>query len=122
MLGLFGRPKLTACLVDARAVSDEFARRIDLTGQLALSNAGADADLAVSEMLIIAGFRRIPLEVPPEWKTFRVGAGASWEAKLGWSLALDAPLRSPTGELYVAALDQRRRKWEWRLPFTFEQR
>jgi hypothetical protein len=122
MFGLFGRPKLTARLVAARAVSDEFARRVDLAGQLILSNAGADANLALSEMIIIAGFRRIPLVVPSEWRAFRIGAGTSWEGKLGWSLSLDAPLRSPTGELYIAALDQRRRKWEWRLPFTFEQR
>jgi len=122
MFAFLRRPKLTAHLVAPRAVSDEFARRMDLGGRLVIRNAGSDADLTFTEMMVITGFRRIPLAVPPEWGAVRITSGRSGELELNRSLTLDAPLRSPAGELYVVALDQRRRKWEWRLPFTFEQR
>ena len=51
-----------------------------------------------------------------------LAAGAEQKCDLRWSLTLDAPLRAETGELYVSVRDQKRKKWEWRLPFVFERR
>lgn len=72
MFGLFQRPKLDASFVASEAVTNEFTREIDLAGRLTLSNDGSDADVTGVEMMIIAGFRRIPLTVPEKWATFRL--------------------------------------------------
>ncbi len=122
MLGLFRRPKLEARFAPSHAHSDEFAREIAVAGSLTLENHGSDADLSEVEMMVIAGFRRIPLEVPADWRDLRLPQDASKEAAVEWKLTLDAPLRAQAGELWVSVRDQKRRKWEWRLPFTFELR
>jgi hypothetical protein len=122
MFGVFQRPKLDARFTPMHAHSDEFAREIAVAGALAVINEGTDAELGDVEMLVIAGFRRIPLEVPPEWRTMRLAKGDRKEGEVSWTLKLDAPLRAQAGELYLALRDQKRRKWEWRLPFSFELR
>jgi hypothetical protein len=122
MFGLFRRPKLAARFTVAHAHSDEFAREIALAGRLALANEGSDAELGEVEMIVIAGFRRIPLDVPAEWRACTLPNGATKEGEVSWTLRLEAPLRAQAGELYVAARDQRGKKWEWRLPFSFELR
>jgi len=122
MLGLFQRPKLAANFRAAHAHTDEFARTIELRGALTLANEGSDAQLADVEMVLIAGFRRITLDVPAEWRTAAVAAKGEKSGEVHWSLTLDAPLRAETGELYVSVYDQKRKKWEWRLPFAFERR
>jgi hypothetical protein len=122
MFGVFGRPKLDAKFVAAHAHSDEFSREIEVAGRLTVSNEGSDAEVADVEMIVIAGFRRIPLDVPADWRTFALAKGARKEGELHWKLKLDSPLRAQAGELYVSARDQKRRKSEWRLPFTFELR
>lgn len=122
MFGLFQRPKLGATFAATEAVSNEFTREIDVAGRLEMRNDGSDADLGSVEMMIIAGFRRIPLEVPPAWKVFRLAKGGSKGEDLRWKLTLDSPLRAQAGELFVSAHDQKRQTWQWRLPFTFELR
>lgn len=122
MLGWFQRPKLDASFSSAHALSDEFARTIELAGELALRNDGSDADLTDVEMMVIAGFRRIPLAVPDDWRSLRLEGGGVKRGPVRWSLTLDAPLRAETGELYVGVRDQKRKKWEWRLPFAFDRR
>lgn len=122
MFGLFQRPKLEASFAASEAVSNEFTREIDLAGRLVLTNAGSDADLSAVEMMIVAGFRRIPLTVPASWYTFRLSKGESRSEDLRWKLTLDSPLRAEAGELFVNAHDQKRHTWQWRLPFTFERR
>ncbi len=122
MFGLFQRPKLEATFAATEAVSNEFTREIELAGRLELRNEGSDADLGSVEMMIVAGFRRIPLEVPAAWKVFRLSKGGSKAEDVRWKLTLDSPLRAQAGELFVSAHDQRRQAWQWRLPFTFELR
>ena len=122
MFGLFQRPKLEAQFSASYAVSDEFARQVSLAGELTIRNQGADAELVTVEMLIIAGFRRIPLDVPASWKGARLAKGAAKTDKVEWSLTLDSPLRAQAGELFVSVQDQKRHDWQWRLPFTFELR
>ncbi|MCC6763602.1 MAG: hypothetical protein IT293_02980 [Deltaproteobacteria bacterium] len=122
MFGLFQRPKLDASFAASEALSNEFTREIDLAGRLALKNDGSDADLTGVEMMIVAGFRRIPLTVPDHWVTFRLAKGQSRADDLRWKLTLDSPLRAQAGELFVSAHDQKRKTWQWRLPFTFELR
>ena len=122
MLGLFQRPKLDARFAPSHAHSDEFAREIAVAGRLTLTNEGSDAELSEIEMMVIAGFRRIPLEVPTDWRGVRLGKGASKDGAVEWTVTLDAPLRAQAGELWVSVRDQKRRKWEWRLPFSFELR
>ena len=122
MLGLFQRPKLEARFASSHAHTDELAREIAVAGRLTLENQGSDADLSEVELVVIAGFRRIPLDVPAEWRTIRLPKGETKTGDVAWTLTLDAPLRAEKGELYVSVRDQKRRKWEWRLPFTFEQR
>jgi hypothetical protein len=122
MFGLFQRPKLEATFAAAEAVSNEFTREIDLAGRLVLRNDGADADLSGIEMMIVAGFRRIPLDVPTAWKTFRLAKGDARSEDLRWKLTLDSPLRAQAGELFLGATDQKRHTWQWRLPFKFELR
>jgi hypothetical protein len=87
MFGLFQRPKLAASFAATEAVSNEFTREIELAGRLELRNDGSDADLSSIEMMIIAGFRRIPLDVPGPWKVFR--------------LARAMPARRPAVEAYL---------------------
>jgi hypothetical protein len=60
--------------------------------------------------------------VPGDWRMLRLASGAAKTGAVRWSLTLDAPLRAERGELYVSARDQKRKKWEWRLPFVFERR
>lgn len=122
MLGWFQRPKLAASFTPTHALSDEFARTIELDGTLELRNDGSDAELSEIEMIVIAGFRRIPLTVPDEWRMVRLANGGAKNGGVRWALTLDAPLRAETGELYVSVRDQKRKKWEWRLPFVFERR
>jgi hypothetical protein len=122
MFGLFQRPKLAALFEPSEAVTDEFARQLALAGRLTLVNDGSDAALGETEMMVIAGFRRIPLEVPDDWRALTLAGGGRKEGMVRWSLTLDAPLRAETGELAVSLRDQKRKKWEWRLPFTFERR
>jgi hypothetical protein len=122
MFGVFGKPKLDARFQASQAHSDEFAKEIEVAGRLGLSNAGSDADVSDVEMIVIAGFRRIPLEVPADWRAFALPKGGSKEGDLHWKLTLDSPLRAQAGQLYVSLRDQKRRKSEWRLPFTFELR
>jgi hypothetical protein len=122
MPGWFQRPKLDARFTATHALSDEFARTIELVGELVLRNGGSDADLTEIEMIVIAGSRRIPLVVPDDWRTFRVTDGATKTGEVRWSLTLDAPLRAEAGELYVSIRDHKRKKWEWRWPFAFERR
>ena len=122
MFGLFQRPKLAASFAATEAVSNEFTREIDLAGRLELTNEGSDADVSSVEMMIIAGFRRIPLDVPAAWRMFRLGKGEARAEDLRWKLTLDSPLRAQAGELFVSAHDQKRKTWQWRLPFTFELR
>ena len=122
MFGLFQRPKLEASFAASEAVSNEFTREIDLAGHLVLRNTGSDADLSAVEMMIIAGFRRIPLEVPAAWKTLRVPKGEAKAEDLHWKLTLDSPLRAEAGELFLSTHDQKRQTWQWRLPFKFERR
>ena len=122
MFGLFQRPKLEASFTASEAVSNEFTREIDLAGRVVLTNTGADAELAAVEMMIIAGFRRIPLDVPAAWKSIALGKGQTKSDDLRWKLTLDSPLRAQAGQLYVSAQDQKRQTWQWRLPFTFELR
>lgn len=122
MFGLFQRPKLEASFAASEGVSNEFTKEIDLAGRLVVKNDGGDAELTSVEMMIIAGFRRIPLEVPPAWKAFRLGKGESKSDELRWKLTLDSPLRAQAGELFVGAQDQKRHAWQWRLPFKFDLR
>jgi hypothetical protein len=122
MFGLFQRPKLEASFAATEAISNEFTREIDLAGRLVLRNDGSEADLSSVEMMIIAGFRRIPLEVPIPWRVFRLAKGDAKAEDLHWKLTLDSPLRAQAGELFVSAHDQKRQTWQWRLPFTFELR
>jgi hypothetical protein len=122
MLGMFRRPKLDARFAATHAHTDEFAREVAVAGRLALSNAGSDAEIDQVDLVLIAGFRRIPLEVPTDWRSFRLASGATKEADVSWTLTLDAPLRAEKGELYVSLHDQKRRKSEWRLPFKLESR
>ncbi|MEO6028694.1 MAG: hypothetical protein ABIR79_17660 [Candidatus Binatia bacterium] len=122
MFGLFQRPKLEASFTASEAVSNEFTREIDLAGRVVLTNTGADAELRAVEMMIIAGFRRIPLDVPAAWKAIALGKGQTKSDDLRWKLTLDSPLRAQAGQLYVSAQDQKRQTWQWRLPFTFELR
>ena len=122
MLGMFKRPKLDARFTASTAYTDEFAREVAVAGRLALSNAGSDADIDQVDLVLIAGFRRIPLEVPADWRSFRLTSGQTKEGDVGWTLTLDAPLRAQKGELYVSLHDQKRRKSEWRLPFQIESR
>jgi len=120
MFGLFQRPKLEASFAASEAVSNEFTREIHLAGRLVLKNEGSDADLSSVEMMIVAGFRRIPLEVPAAWKTTRLPKGGAKSEDFRWKLTLDSPLRAEAGELFVSAHDQKRQTWQWRLPFKFE--
>ncbi len=120
MFGLFERPKLAASFTAAKAVSNEFTREIALAGRLTVRNDGSDADVSGVEMMIIAGFRRIPLTVPDTWTTFRLAKDQSRTDEVRWKLILDSPLRAQAGELFVSAHDQKRKTWHWRLPFTFE--
>ncbi|MEB2284198.1 MAG: hypothetical protein OZ922_05920 [Myxococcales bacterium] len=120
MLGLFQRPKLDVSFVVSKAVSNEFMREVELTGRLALKNEGSDADVSGVEMMIIAGFRRIPLAIPEGWAMFRLARGQSRTEDVRWKLTLDAPLRAQAGELFVGVRDQKRKAWQWRLPFRFE--
>ena len=122
MFGLFQRPKLEASFTASEAVSNEFTREIDLAGRLVLTNAGSDADLSNVEMMIVAGFRRIPLDVPPAWRSLHLSKGQSKSDDVRWKLTLDSPLRAQAGELFVGGQDQKRQTWQWRLPFTFELR
>lgn len=122
MFGLFQRPKLEATFASSEAVSNEFTKEITLAGRLMVTNQGSDADVTSVEMMIIAGFRRIPLEVPPGWTAFRLAKGEMKAENLAWKRVLDSPLRAQAGELFVSALDQKRHSWQWRLPFTFELR
>jgi hypothetical protein len=122
MFGLFQRPKLDASFAASEAVSSEFTREIGLAGHLVIKNDGIDAELSSIEMMIIAGFRRIPLDVPPAWKALRLPKGEAKSEDLHWKLTLDSPLRAQAGELFVSAHDQRRQTWQWRLPFKFELR
>ena len=122
MFGLFQRPRLDARFEPTRALTDEFARQMLLEGRLTLVNEGSDAVLGDIEMMVIAGFRRIPLEVPAEWRALRVASGARREGEVSWCLTLDAPLRAEVGELSLSLRDQKRRKWDWRLPFAFDRR
>lgn len=122
MFGLFQRPKLEASFAATEGISNEFTKEIDLAGRLVVRNDGGDAELTSVEMMIIAGFRRIPLDVPPAWKAFRLAKGESKTDDLRWKLTLDSPLRAQAGELFVGAQDQKRNAWQWRLPFKFELR
>lgn len=122
MFGLFQRPKLDAGFVPSEAVSNEFTREVTLAGDLTLRNDGRDAEVESVEMMIIAGFRRIPLDVPADWKALRVAKGESKSGRLRWTLTLDSPLRAQAGELFVGARDQKGHAWQWRLPFAFELR
>jgi hypothetical protein len=122
MLGLFQRPKLEAAFAASEAVSTEFTREIDLAGRLELRNAGSEAALSSVEMMIIAGFRRIPLDVPPDWRALHLPKGAAKSQDVRWKLTLDSPLRAQAGELFVSVHDQRRQTWQWRLPFKFDLR
>ncbi len=122
MLRWFERPKLAASFTARHAVSDEFARTIDVAGELTVRNDGSDTDVDDVEMMVIAGSRRIPLEVPAEWRVLHLESGGVATNGVRWSLTLDAPLRAESGELSVSARDHKRKKWEWRLPFAFERR
>ena len=122
MFGLFQRPKLDASFSASEAVSNEFTKEIDLAGRLVVSNSGSDAELGSVEMMIVAGFRRIPLEVPAGWRSLGIAKGQSKADDLRWKLTLDSPLRAQAGELFVSVQDQKRQTWQWRLPFTFELR
>jgi hypothetical protein len=122
MFGLFQRPKLVVGFVASEAISNEFTREIDLAGHLKLKNEGSNAELSLVEMMIIAGFRRIPLDVPLPWKGLRLSKGEEKSEDLRWKLTLDSPLRAQTGELFVGAHDQKHQTWQWRLPFKFELR
>lgn len=122
MFGFFERPKLVARFEPTEALTYELARQLALTGQLTLINDGSNAALGDTEMMVIAGFRRIPLEVPDEWRALTLASGGRKQGAVRWVLTLDAPLRAETGELSISLRDQKRKKWEWRLPFTFERR
>jgi hypothetical protein len=122
MFGLFQRPKLDASFVASEAVSNEFTREVSLAGDLTLRNEGSDAEVSAVEMMIIAGFRRIPLQVPADWAAPRIAKGNSKNGLMQWKLTLDSPLRAQAGELFVGARDQKGHAWQWRLPFTFELR
>lgn len=122
MFGIFPRAKLAARFEPAHAWTDEFARQMGLAGRLAITNDGADAEIGDVEMIVIAGFRRISLEVPSEWRVLTLVRGGCKDGDVSWSLTLDAPLRAECGDLYVSLRDQKRKKWEWRLPFAFERR
>jgi hypothetical protein len=122
MFGLFQRPKLEATFAASEAISDEFTKEVRLSGRLSVSNQGSDADLTSVEMMIVAGFRRIPLDVPAGWKEFQLAKGEMKADNLAWKLTLDSPLRAQAGELFVGAHDQKRQSWQWRLPFQFELR
>jgi hypothetical protein len=122
MLGWFQRPRLEATFTPTHATTDEFARTLELAGRIVVRNHGSEAQLGETEMIVIAGFRRISLEVPNDWRALALGHGMEKAGDVGWSLTLDAPLRAEKGELYFGTRDQKRKKWEWRLPFTFEQR
>lgn len=120
MFGLFQRPKLDAGFAASEAVSNEFTREVTLAGELTLRNEGSDAEVGSVEMMIIAGFRRIPLDVPADWKALRLPKGGSKSGPMQWKLTLDSPLRAQAGQLFVGARDQKGNAWQWRLPFTFE--
>jgi len=122
MFGLVQRPKREATFVASEAVSNEFTTEIPLRGRLSISNQGSDADVGSVEMMVIAGFRRIPLDVPAEWKGFQLAKGEMKTGDLAWHLTLDSPLRAQAGELFVGAHDQKRQSWQWRLSFQFELR
>ena len=122
MLALFRRPKLVARFAPTRAMTDEFAREMSVGGHLTIANEGSDASVEDVEVMVIAGFRRIPLVVPAQWQGFRVPGEGEKSGEVSWSLTLDAPLRAEAGELWLSLRDQKRRRWEWRLPFSFERR
>ncbi len=122
MFGLFQRAKLEARFEGVQAWTDEFARQMGLAGRLTISNDGADSEISDVEMMVIAGFRRIPLEVPSEWRALTLPKGGRKDGEVSWSLTLDAPLRAERGELYLSVRDGKRKKWEWRLPFAFSSR
>ena len=119
MLNVFRRPKLDVQFQPSRTVTDEFARRMDIVGTITMVNEGADAEIEQIEMMVIAGFRRIPLDVPEEWRRILLQRGERKEGEVCWSVTLDAPLRAELGELSISACDQRRKRWVWRLPFRF---
>jgi hypothetical protein len=122
MFGLFQRPKLEATFAASEAISNEFTKEVALSGRLSVSNQGSDAELASVEMMIIAGFRRIPLAVPPGWNAFHLAKGEMKTENVAWTLTLDSPLRAQAGELFVGVHDQKRQSWQFRLPFQFELR
>jgi hypothetical protein len=122
VFGFFERPKLAVQFEPAETLTDELARQIVLAGQLTLVNEGSDATLGETEMMVIAGYRRIPLDVPDEWRALTLANGGRREGTVRWALTLDAPLRAETGELSISLRDQKRKKWEWRLPLTFKRR
>jgi len=55
VLRWFERPKLAASFTARHAVSDEFARTIDVAGELTVRNDGSDTDVDDVEMMVIAG-------------------------------------------------------------------
>ena len=122
MFGLFQRPKLEAEFRRSEAVSNEFTREIDFAGRLTLRNQGSDAELSAMEMMIVAGFRRIPLEVPPAWG-LQLAKGATKSGRPAVDSSPSSHRSAPqAGELFVSANDQKRQTWQWRLPFKFELR
>jgi hypothetical protein len=122
VFSLLRRVRLAARFDPTHAHTDEFARQMTVQGRLTVVNDGTETEIGDVEMMVIAGFRRIPLEIPPEWRALRLDKGGRKESDVRWTVTLDAPLRAERGELYVSMRDQRRKKWEWRLPFIFERR
>jgi len=122
VFGFFERPKLVPQFEPTEAVTRELARELTLAGRLTLINDGSNAALGETEMMVIAGFRRIPLEVPDEWRALTLASGGRRQGTVRWTLTLDAPLRADAGELSISLRDQKHKKWEWRLPFAFERR
>ena len=122
MFRLLRRARLEMRFDPTHAHTDDFARQMTVHGRLSVANDGAGAEVGEVEMMVIAGFRRIPLEVPPEWRALRLDKDGRKESDVSWTVTLDAPLRAERGELSVNMRDQRGKKWEWRLPFIFERR
>lgn len=98
MFGLFKKtPKLESTFTSTTAIARELAKEIEIVGELVVTNAGKDADLANLETVLVAGgTRRIDLALPPALSgAVRIPAGGSLKVPCNWKIKLPAPMRAP---------------------------
>ena len=104
MLRLFRKPpKLEAAFRPTVAVARELSREVEVAGELALRNAGRDAELSQLQLVLIAGgTRRIDLTLPQSWSgRVKLPAGGELREQVAWKLTLAAPMRAPAAEIQV---------------------